>query len=211
LLGISVNKQNMGQKVRIIAMLLGLIPFLHGHTPCRPGNLPTASNDLRPMPGGGLPSAPPKIKIEWISVADAQARQLKKQKPILIDLYTDWCGWCKVMDKKTYARPEVARYITEHFYPVKIDAESREPITWQGRKFTYNPNARMHDLAIFLTRGQLSFPQTIFIMTASGEPQAIPGYLEVKDMELLLKYFGEGHYGKQAFSDFQQNFSPSWK
>ena len=192
----------MGQKVRTITLLLGLMPFLHGFMSA--GRVP-------PSGGGKGLYLPVREKIEWLSLAEAQARQTARRKPILIDLYTNWCGWCKVMDKKTYARPELARYITENFYPVKIDAESRELMTWQGRQFTYNANARIHNLAIFLTRGQLSFPQTIFIMPSDGEPQAIPGYLEVKDMELLLKYFGEGHYGKLAFSDFQKKFSPSWK
>jgi thioredoxin-related protein len=114
------------------------------------------------------------------------------------------------MDKKTYSQSDVARYINEHYYPVKLDAEGKESLTWRGRSFGYNASARIHNFAIFLTNGQLSFPQTIFIMPGDQQPQAIPGYLEVKDMELLLKYFGEGHYGRIAFPDYQKKFSPSW-
>jgi thioredoxin-related protein len=186
-------------------MLLLALPFLSGIVPDRAG--PVALGDepsaIRPLPG--------KETIQWLTLAQAEKKQAQTRKPILIDLYTDWCGWCKVMDKKTYARQEVAQYINEHFYPVKLDAEGRETLTLNGKQYLYNANARIHNLAIYLTGGQLSFPHTIFLMPGDQRPQAIPGYLEVRDMELLLKFFGEGHYGKTDFPDYQKKFSPSWK
>jgi uncharacterized protein YyaL (SSP411 family) len=157
----------------------------------------------RPLSGKG--------KIRWLSLAEAQALQAKDPRPILVDLYTDWCGWCKVMDRKTYGHAEVAKYISDRFYPVKINAESREALQWRGKTYGYNAGARIHDFAIFLTNGQLSFPHTVFLSPGDPAPQAIPGYLEVPDMELLLKYFGEGHYGKLDFADFHKKFSHSWK
>lgn len=151
------------------------------------------------------------VSVQWISLPQLQERMARQPKPVLVDLYTDWCGWCKVMDKKTYARTEVAQYINTHFYAVKINAESREAMTWQGKTYQFNGQAGIHNLAIQLTRGQLSFPHTIFVVPGEPQPQAIPGYLEVPDMELLLKYFGEGRYGKEDFSAYQKKFSPSWK
>jgi thioredoxin-related protein len=115
------------------------------------------------------------------------------------------------MDRKTYARKEVAAYIQANFHPVKINAESKLSMEWRGKNFAFNQGSKIHELAIFFTQGQLSFPHTIFMMKGVDEPQAIPGYLEVPDMELLLKFFGEGHFAKQSFSAYQKNFSPSWK
>jgi thioredoxin-related protein len=154
---------------------------------------------------------PAKETLNWLTLTEAEALLKKEKKPLLIDLYTNWCGWCKVMDKKTYSNPEVIKYISEHFYPVKIDAETKQSQNWQGKSYGYNPSNRMNDYAIYLTQGQLSFPTTVFIPVEGMEPQAIPGYLEIPDMELLLKYFGEGYYGKQAFGDYQKKFVPSWK
>jgi uncharacterized protein YyaL (SSP411 family) len=160
---------------------------------------------------GGFRFPDAKEKLSWISLSEAEERLKQQKRPVLIDLYTDWCGWCRVMDKKTYSHPEVARYINEKFYPVKIDAESRETFHWKGKTYGYNSGNGVNNYAIYLTRGQLSFPTTVIIAADGSQPQAIPGYLEVSDMEMLLKYFGEGHYGRTAFPDFQKDFRPFWK
>ena len=128
---------------------------------------------------------------------------------ILIDLYTDWCGWCKVMDKKTYSDKHVNEYLQAKFYAVRVDAESKHEITWNGKTYSFNANARTNDFAIWLTNGQLSYPTTV-IIPPDGEPQAIPGYLAPNEFELIVKYFGEGNYGKVPFQDFQKSFKSSW-
>ncbi len=156
-------------------------------------------------------SSPIKGKVNWLTLKEAETLAAREKKPLLIDLYTDWCGWCKVMDKQTYSHEKVAEYINSHFIPVKLDAETREAILWKGKSYAYNASYKVNMYAVYLTQGQLSFPTTVIIPADGTAPQAIPGFLEPKDIESLLKYFGEGHYGKTPFQDFYKKFSGSWK
>jgi thioredoxin-related protein len=148
-------------------------------------------------------------KLKWMSVDEAAAGLQKEKRPVLIDLYTDWCSWCKVMDKKTYGNSNVSSYVQQKFYPVKFDAEGRNTITWKGKTYNFNARQKTHDFAIYLTNGQLSYPTTV-IIPAGGEPEAIPGYLTPGEFELLVKYFGEGKYGKVPFDEYQKSFKSSW-
>ena len=160
-----------------------------------------------------LPSAkkPPagKTSVTWLSIDEAATRLEQEKRPVLIDLYTSWCGWCKQMDKKTYSNKDVAEYLNGKFYTVRIDAESRGTIHWQGRSFNYNPQYRVNEFALYLAHGQLEFPTTI-IIAPGGTPQAIPGYMEPKDFEPLVKYFGEGQYRTRGFDEYIKNFHHTW-
>jgi thioredoxin-related protein len=147
--------------------------------------------------------------LGWMNLEEAAGKLQKEQRPILIDLYTTWCGWCKQMDKKTYSNRQVAAYLQDKFYPVKLDAETRSVISWKGKEYRFNTNYRSNEFALYLTHGRLEFPTTI-IIPPGGEPQAIPGYMEPKELELLVKYFGEGKYNQVSFDDWQKSFHPSW-
>ena len=149
-------------------------------------------------------------ELQWMTLAEAEAAIKKQPRPLLIDLYTDWCGWCKVMDKNTYSNKQVIDYLSKKFYAVKLDAETRATLTWMGKAYRYNAGYRTNDLAIYFTLGQLSYPTTVIIPADNSSPQPIPGYLEPKNIELVLKYFGEGNYGKIPFKNYQQNFKTSW-
>lgn len=149
-------------------------------------------------------------KLQWMTLAEAQQAMQKEKRPLLIDLYTDWCGWCKVMDKKTYTNAKVIAYIQDHFYPVKLNAETRETISFNNKQYNFNSNNRTNDFAIFLTYGRLSYPTTVIIPTDNSGPQPVPGYLEPKDLELIVKYFGDGKYGKEPFEAYQQHFKNEW-
>src|SRR5690606_27234601 len=89
----------------------------------------------------------------------------KNPKKIFIDIYTDWCGWCKVMDQKTFSHPEIAKYLMTHFYPVKLNAEQRGDITFRGHTYKFVPQGARgyHELAYALLQGRMSYPTTVYL------------------------------------------------
>src|SRR5437764_7658238 len=82
-------------------------------------------------------------KLEWLKLEDVTSKIKEQNKPVLIDLYTDWCGWCKVMDKKTYSKQKVIDYINEHFYAAKVNAETKDAINWRNKSYSYNSTYRL--------------------------------------------------------------------
>lgn len=76
-------------------------------------------------------------KIEWMKFEDAIAASEKNPKMLLVDVYTDWCGWCKKMDKETFTDPSVIAYVNKGFYAVKLNAEDKNrSFDFQGKTFT---------------------------------------------------------------------------
>lgn len=140
-----------------------------------------------------------KEKINWLTIEEATAKMEVEPKPVIIDLYTNWCYWCKVMDKKTYNNSKVVSYIKEHFYAVKLNAESKDTIQWANKKFIYDFRNKINGFAFYLTRGQLAFPNTIIFGDSKEAPASIPGFMKPKKIEVVLKYFGEKVYEKKEF------------
>ncbi len=149
-------------------------------------------------------------KVNWISFQEAEKKMQEKELPVIVDMYTDWCGWCKVMDSKTYAKPNVAYYLNNKFYAIKFNAESREDITWRGKIYRYDPQKRIHSLALALITGEKGYPNTVFIANKQSEPVSVAGYMTPKDFQVFLTYFGEKKYESSDFETYARDFKPSW-
>ncbi len=141
-------------------------------------------------------------EIKWISFEDAVELQKTKPKKIIVDVYTDWCGWCKKMDKNTYTDAEVIKQIEANFYFVKLDAEQKEEIKYKDKVFSFKQEYKANELAVSLLNGQMSYPSTVFLDEDMNLLTVVPGYLTPKDMNPILKYFGENIYKEKNWKEY---------
>jgi thioredoxin-related protein len=135
-----------------------------------------------------------KQDLEWKKFELALAEAGKTNKKVLVDVYTDWCGWCKKMDASTYADKGIASYLNRNYVVVKLNAESASKLMYRGREYTEREFA-----SEFGVRG---YPSTIFL-TAKGEPITIyPGFADPVKFQKVLSFIGEDHYEKMKFEEY---------
>ncbi|MEL6989660.1 MAG: DUF255 domain-containing protein, partial [Bacteroidota bacterium] len=135
-------------------------------------------------------------KVKWLSWEEAIEKSKIQKKKIFVDIYTDWCGWCKKMDKATFQQAEIAEYLNEHYYAVKFNAEQRGNIELKDKIYKFISAGRngYHELAFNLTRGRLSYPTIVFLDEEMNLIQPIPGFQNAQNFELIMTYFSEDHH-----------------
>ena len=133
-----------------------------------------------------------KSAVNWISWEKAIELNKINQKKIFVDVYTAWCGWCKVMDRNTFADSAVAAYMNNNFYCVKLDAERKDTILYNNYKFKYIQDARVHELAYSLLNGKMSYPSFVVLTEKEKLLHVINGYQEkdifLQNLKTLAEY-----------------------
>ncbi len=156
------------------------------------------------------PVAPvaPVESIRWMSIEEAYALSRQDGKKILVDFYTDWCGWCKKLDADTYSKPEVIRYINQHYHAVKFNAEQRNPLVLNGRTYNFlNQGSRgVHEFAAVMLNGRPSYPSTTILASSLQPITTVPGYHGPKEMLMILSFLGEDHYLRTSWEQYQQSY-----
>jgi len=144
--------------------------------------------------------------LKWYSWEEAVAACEKEPRKIFVDVYTDWCGWCKVMDKKTFPIPEVKSYIEANFYPVKLDAEQKEDIVWNGNTFSWRPAGRngINMLAYSLLEGKTSYPTIVYLNEKFERIMISPGYKTPEQFLPELKFAAEEHYTTKTWEQYKK-------
>ena len=162
---------------------------------------------LKKAGGNGLSAkTQPETGIQWITWDEAMKASAKQPKKIFIDVYTDWCGWCKQMDKTTFADPKVAETINKHFYAVKFDAEGKNEIAYCGRTFKFVASGArgVHELAYALLDGRLGYPSYVYLNEAQERITISPGYKPVESFLKELDFITGEHYKTTSFDAFMK-------
>lgn len=162
-------------------------------------------------------------KVNWISFNKALELNKTTPKAILVDVYTDWCGPCKRMDKLVYQNDKIASFINENYYAVKLNGEGKDSVAYQGKEFkfvTYNDKYGREKIsnefaqAILNTGkkmgGKSAYPTTAFFNNEAKMIQAVSGSLSKEEFEKILAYFKDPNYSSVPWAEFQKNFKSSF-
>lgn len=130
----------------------------------------------------------------WKSFNDGMTEAKRSNKKILVDVYTDWCGWCKKMDAQTYKDDTVAKYLADRYVLVKLNAESEKKLSYLGKEYTERQLAGAF--------GITGYPSTLFLK-ADGEAITVyPGFADAENFRLILAYIAEDHYLTKKFAEY---------
>lgn len=146
-------------------------------------------------------------EIKWMSWEEAIKLCQTKPKKLMIDVYTDWCGWCKRMDKSTFMDAAVVKNVSENFYAVKLNAEQKADIQFGNDTLKFIPNddgrGGVHQLAYALLDGRMGYPTLVYLNEKYERIMISPGYKEPGDLMKELKFAAEELYTKTTWDKYK--------
>ncbi|WP_396601937.1 thioredoxin family protein [Algibacter sp. R77976] len=160
-------------------------------------------------------------QINWLTLEEAVALQKETPKKIMMDVYTNWCGPCKMLDKNTFQNNHVADYVNKHYYAVKFNAEGNDEVKFKDQTFS-NPNfdpAKVnrrnsaHELSRYFQIQ--AFPTIVFLDEKASLIFPLKGYKTPEQIELYLKMFKKDDHKtidtQEKFNEYYKAFKPEFK
>jgi len=133
-------------------------------------------------------------ELKWTNYTDGIKQASATNKKILVDVYTDWCGWCKRMEKDTYSDDGIKSYLSEKYILVRLNAESDVQETVGNEQMTQAEIAKAYRVN--------GYPTTIFLSADGQTITSVPGYLKPSEFMSILKYIGDDYYKKMGYQDY---------
>ncbi len=152
-------------------------------------------------------------EFKWHTMNESLKLQETTKKKVFIDVYTTWCGPCKMLDANTFSDPVIKKLLEMYFIPTKFNAESGDTIVFKGQTFlnkNYTPQPRKstHDFAIYIASTQqgLGYPTMVFLDEELNMIQPISGYIGPAQLEPILSFFGTNAYKDTTWENYLTTF-----
>ncbi len=135
--------------------------------------------------------------MEWPTFDDAVAAAKATGKPLLIDIYAPWCGWCRRMQQEVYTNASLVAYVQDNFAYGRLnidDTDTRH--TFLGDNYT------SQELGYAL--GAQGTPTTVFLGSDGSYITRCPGYWDLESFSKAVQYIATGAWQTRTFADFAQ-------
>lgn len=157
----------------------------------------------------------PSAGINWVSLEEVEKLMDKEPRKVIVDVYTEWCGPCKMMNNTTFKDPKVVEYVNKNYYAIKFNAEGKETIRFKGNEYRndgYDPNRgsgrnSTHDLtkAIAPVNGRIAYPTIVYMDEEFKILAPVQGMWKADQFNQILRFFGEDVYLSQTWEEYSQN------
>lgn len=161
-----------------------------------------------------------EASINWMTIEEVQEAMKKEPRKIMMDVYTSWCGPCKLMMANTFTNNDLIDYVNKNYYAVKFNAESPEPVTFKGVTYE-NPDYvegkkgrnGVHKFSRFLRVS--AYPTVVYMDEELNILTVDVGYKEAQMMERILKFFNEDRHQVEdpqgAWNEYNAEFVPEFE
>jgi thioredoxin-related protein len=157
-------------------------------------------------PATNAPNPNDSKAVNWVDWDTAVERNKTDKRPFMVDIYTNWCGYCKKMDKEAFTNPEVVKYLNENFHAIKFNAEMKKAIEWNDHTFEWVEGGRngVHSLAASLLDGKLGYPAFVYLTDDMRRIMISPGYKGADAVMKELTFTTGKHYEKTSWGAYQK-------
>jgi thioredoxin-related protein len=154
-----------------------------------------------PAAAGQKSATKKKTELQWTKLEPAVAKAADEKKAVMVDVYTDWCGWCKKMDKEVFTDPAVAEVLASRFALAKVNGESKESITFKGHT--------TNGIGIAQSFGVRGYPSIIFLDSNGDMLTMIPGFLDAEKFLPVVTFIGNREYEKMEWDAYLAKYNAS--
>jgi thioredoxin-related protein len=135
-----------------------------------------------------------KTELVWYKYDEGLAKAEKEKKHPLVHFYTNWCGWCKRMDKTTFSDKAVIEVLNESYVPIKVNGQSGEKVKVDGKESTERQVAGNY--------GVRAYPITWFLKPSGERIAPRRGYVAAEEFLYILNWVKDDLYEETSFQEF---------
>jgi thioredoxin-related protein len=144
-----------------------------------------------------------KVELKWNKFDEGLALAKKNNKKILVDVYADWCKWCKKMDAEVFSSDTIAPYLQKNYILIKLNGESQEKLNYKDEKMTASAFAQGF--------GVTGFPTVIFLEPTGDAITKVSGFIDAQNFLPMITFFGDDHYKKMTWQEYFAKYGPKPK